>query len=68
VTTVSYIEQSTVCKIGVKNLNILKCKVLSLGRNVNEDYRYHISQIVTKITYLQQKDSFEDLEIIVDEN
>jgi len=48
-------------------LNILKCKVLSLGRNVNKDYRYYILKN-SKITYLKQKDSFQNLGIIVDEN
>jgi len=43
-------------------LNILKCKILSLRKNVNKDYQYY-----SKITYLEQKDSFKDLGIIVDE-
>jgi len=49
-------------------LNVLKCKVLSLGRNVNKDYRYYISKN-SKIrpTYLEQKDSLKDLGIVVDE-
>jgi len=47
-------------------LKISKCKVLSLGRNVNKGYRCYISKN-SKITYLEQKDSFKDLGIIVDE-
>jgi len=47
-------------------LNISKCKVLSQGRNVNKDYQYYISKN-SKITYLEQKNSFKDLGKFADE-
>jgi len=47
-------------------MNIFKCKVLSLSRNVNKGYRYYISKN-SKFTYLEQKDNFKDHKITVDE-
>ena len=47
-------------------LNISKCKILSLGRNVDKSYQHFILDN-NNITYLEHKDSFKDLGIIIDE-
>ena len=47
-------------------LNISKCNIVSFGRYVDKSYMYNISQN-NHITFLDRKQSFKDLGVIIDE-
>jgi len=49
------------------SVNINKCKVMSVGRNVNKSYNYNIIDINNQSIALEHSNQFMDLGVLVDE-
>ena len=48
-------------------ININKCKVMSVGRNVDKSYYYNIIDINNQSIALERSNQFKDLGVLVDE-